>query len=143
MAYEGFKQEFNVNVRVTDTLAWEPAIIEDYAQPKPRAGHCAAAVGSRMYVWSGRDGYKKAWNSQVCFNDLWYLETGPPDKPSGLRLVRAGTTTLEVAWNAVHNADAYLLQVQKSAAPPPPPQPQATVTPQIHTPLAAANTNRK
>jgi host cell factor len=52
---------------VADTLAWEPVNIEE-AQPKPRAGHCAAAVGSRMYVWSGRDGYKKAWNSQVMWD---------------------------------------------------------------------------
>ena len=31
----------------------------------PRAGACAAVVGTRMYVWSGRDGYKKVWNNQV------------------------------------------------------------------------------
>ena len=31
----------------------------------PRAGSCAAVVGTRMYIWSGRDGYKKVWNSQV------------------------------------------------------------------------------
>ena len=33
--------------------------------PCPRAGHTAAAVDTRMYVWSGRDGYKKLWNNQV------------------------------------------------------------------------------
>ena len=31
----------------------------------PRAGACGAVVGTRMYVWSGRDGYKKVWNNQV------------------------------------------------------------------------------
>ena len=51
-------------VFIIDTLSWEQTLPDD-SQPKPRAGHCAAAVGSRMYVWSGRDGYKKAWNSQV------------------------------------------------------------------------------
>lgn len=44
--------------------------------PRARAGHCAASVGSRLYVWSGRDGYRKNWNYQVCCKDLWYLETG-------------------------------------------------------------------
>ena len=33
--------------------------------PAPRAGHAAAVVGTRIYIWSGRDGYKKVWNSQV------------------------------------------------------------------------------
>ena len=33
--------------------------------PCPRAGHTSAAVDTRMYVWSGRDGYKKLWNNQV------------------------------------------------------------------------------
>ena len=31
----------------------------------PRAGACGAVVGTRVYVWSGRDGYKKVWNNQV------------------------------------------------------------------------------
>lgn len=34
--------------------------------PCSRAGHTAAVVGTRMYIWSGRDGYKKVWNNQVC-----------------------------------------------------------------------------
>lgn len=33
--------------------------------PRARAGHCAVGVHSRLYVWSGRDGYRKAWNNQV------------------------------------------------------------------------------
>lgn len=43
---------------------------------KARTGHCAVAIGTRLYIWSGRDGYKKNQNYQVCFKDLWYLETG-------------------------------------------------------------------
>ena len=30
-----------------------------------RAGHCAVAIHSRLWIWSGRDGYRKAWNNQV------------------------------------------------------------------------------
>lgn len=44
--------------------------------PRARAGHCAVAIATRLYIWSGRDGYRKAWNNQVCCKDLWYLETG-------------------------------------------------------------------
>ena len=50
-------------------------VFED-AIPRARAGHCSVAIHSRLYVWSGRDGYRKAWNNQVCFKDLWFLETG-------------------------------------------------------------------
>lgn len=54
-----------------------PQSEDPYASgPRARAGHCAVAVGSRIYVWSGRDGYRKSWNYQVCCKDLWYLETG-------------------------------------------------------------------
>lgn len=27
-------------------------------------------INTRMYVWSGRDGYRKAWNNQVTKTDL-------------------------------------------------------------------------
>ena len=33
--------------------------------PRPRAGHCAASMHNRIYIWSGREGYRKAWNNQV------------------------------------------------------------------------------
>lgn len=35
--------------------------------PCARAGHCAVGINTRLYVWSGRDGYRKAWNNQVSF----------------------------------------------------------------------------
>lgn len=44
--------------------------------PRARAGQCSVAINTRLYIWSGRDGYRKAWNNQVCFKDLWFLETG-------------------------------------------------------------------
>lgn len=54
-----------------------PQSDDSYAcRPKARAGHCATGVGSRLYIWSGRDGYRKSCNYQVCCKDLWYLETG-------------------------------------------------------------------
>jgi len=63
---------------VVETLTWEPLAVEVYedAVPRARAGHCCVSVNTRLYIWSGRDGYRKAWNNQVCFKDLWYLETG-------------------------------------------------------------------
>ena len=54
--------------------------------PGPRAGHCAVAVGTRLYIWSGRDGYRKAWNNQVCCKDLWYLDTGESEINKGIVL---------------------------------------------------------
>lgn len=60
----------------SDTMMWEKC--PDFAPneqgaplscPTPRAGACAAVVGTRMYLWSGRDGYKKIWNQQVSVGD--------------------------------------------------------------------------
>ncbi len=39
-------------------------VFED-AIPRARAGHCAVAIHNRLWIWSGRDGYRKAWNNQV------------------------------------------------------------------------------
>ena len=51
-------------------MAWElcpsyKEVEESEEAPCPRAGHCASIVGTRMYVWSGRDAYKRVWNTQV------------------------------------------------------------------------------
>lgn len=61
-----------------DSMYWETVLMDTLEDniPRARAGHCAVAINSRLYVWSGRDGYRKAWNNQVCCKDLWYLETG-------------------------------------------------------------------
>lgn len=106
-----------------ETMAWENVVMDQYDDsiPRARAGHCSVAINTRLYLWSGRDGYRKAWNNQVCCKDLWYLETEKPPAPSRVQLVRASTTTLEVCWGSVPTADAYLLQLQKYELPPTPP----------------------
>ncbi|XP_035633255.1 host cell factor 1 isoform X4 [Oncorhynchus keta] len=98
-----------------DSMAWEPVLMDTLEDniPRARAGHCSVSINSRLYVWSGRDGYRKAWNNQVCCKDLWYLETERPHAPSRVQLVRANTNSLEVSWGAVSTADTYLLQLQK------------------------------
>ncbi|XP_077488154.1 host cell factor isoform X3 [Amblyomma americanum] len=130
-----------------ETMAWEPLAMEVFEDsvPRARAGHCSVAINSRLYIWSGRDGYRKAWNNQVCCKDLWYLETEKPPPPSRVQLVRASTATLEVCWGAVPTADAYLLQLQRydvpptSTVPPPPVAPAAPVAPPAPaTPVAPA-----
>ncbi|KAH7938132.1 hypothetical protein HPB49_020720 [Dermacentor silvarum] len=131
-----------------DTMAWEPLAMEVFeeAVPRARAGHCSVAINSRLYIWSGRDGYRKAWNNQVCCKDLWYLETEKPPPPSRVQLVRASTATLEVCWGAVPTADAYVLQLQRydvpptNTVPPPPVAPPAApvATPPPAVPAAAA-----
>uniref|UniRef100_A0A3P9ACN8 Host cell factor 1 n=1 Tax=Esox lucius TaxID=8010 RepID=A0A3P9ACN8_ESOLU len=103
-----------------DSLSWESVLMDSLEDniPRARAGHCSVAINSRLYVWSGRDGYRKAWNNQVCCKDLWYLETEKPHPPSRVQLVRANTNSLEVSWGAVPTADTYLLQLQKYDIPP-------------------------
>lgn len=56
-------------------MAWESLDIDYYEEnvPRARAGHCAVGIHSRLYVWSGRDGYRKAWNNQVMVSILTYL----------------------------------------------------------------------
>ena len=50
-----------------ETMTWETPSMEVFedAIPRARAGHCAVAIQSRLWIWSGRDGYRKAWNNQV------------------------------------------------------------------------------
>ncbi|KAK3517816.1 hypothetical protein QTP70_018960 [Hemibagrus guttatus] len=96
--------------------------------PKPRTGHCAVAIGTRLYLWSGRDSYKKIRNYQVCFKDLWYLETEKPATPTAVQLVKSTINMLHVAWHPLPAADCYLLQLQY-VAPPPAQQTQASDSP--------------
>ena len=48
-------------------MAWETPSMEVFedAIPRARAGHCAVSIHTRLWIWSGRDGYRKAWNNQV------------------------------------------------------------------------------
>lgn len=79
---ELFSQEWKCTNTLTSlnlkTMSWESLSLEmfDESCPRARAGHCAVNINSRLYIWSGRDGYRKAWNNQVCCKDLWFLETG-------------------------------------------------------------------
>ncbi|KAM7411075.1 hypothetical protein PAMA_021179 [Pampus argenteus] len=129
-----------------DTMCWETVLMDSLEEnvPRARAGHCSVAINSRLYVWSGRDGYRKAWNNQVCCKDLWYLESERPSAPSRVQLVRANTSSLEVSWGPSQTADTYLLQLQKydipaaSPAPNPAPNPITTATPVASSPKNSA-----
>ncbi|XP_034252091.1 host cell factor 1-like isoform X5 [Thrips palmi] len=119
-----------------ESMTWESFQMDTYEDnvPKARAGHCAVGIHTRMYVWSGRDGYRKAWNNQVCCKDLWYLEAEKPAQPGRVQLAKAFTQSLEVYWGACPTADAYILQIQKydisptSSAPALPSPTSATTT---------------
>ena len=68
----------HVYLLIIETDTWERAILgsNDELGPLARSGHSAVALHSRLYVWGGRDGYKKINDEQICFKDLWCLETG-------------------------------------------------------------------
>ncbi|XP_041047251.1 host cell factor 1-like isoform X1 [Carcharodon carcharias] len=102
-----------------ETMTWTQISTESFEDsiPRARAGHCSVSISTRLYVWSGRDGYRKAWNNQVCCKDLWYLETEKPHAPGKVQLVRASTNSLEVSWGSIPTADSYLLQLQKYDVP--------------------------
>jgi hypothetical protein len=70
-------------------------------------------VHSRLYIWSGREGVRRIMNSQICCNDLYFLETSPPSPPEHLQLVRATMSGVEIQWAAVPTATEYLLQIYK------------------------------
>lgn len=130
----------NLSCLNMETMMWETPSMEVFEDtiPRARAGHCSVAIHNRLWIWSGRDGYRKAWNNQVCCKDLWYLETQTPPAPGRVQLVRASTHYLEVCWGNVPSADAYVLQIQKYDMPPntsvqAPTTP--TMTPQMVPPL--------
>ncbi|XP_072257260.1 host cell factor 2 isoform X1 [Pyxicephalus adspersus] len=98
-----------------DSMEWT-ILLEDSSEdkvnwPQPRAGHCAVTVGKRLYIWSGRDGYKKAWNYQVCCNDLWYIDTEKPSASSQVQLILATTNSFHVKWDELPTVERYLLQL--------------------------------
>ncbi|XP_020715752.1 host cell factor isoform X2 [Ceratitis capitata] len=98
-----------------DSMIWENVTVDsvDEDVPRARAGHCAVGIQSRLYVWSGRDGYRKAWNNQVCCKDLWYMEATKPLYAVKVGLVRASTHALELCWSVTTFATSYELQIQK------------------------------
>lgn len=59
-----------------ETMTWEPLAMEVFEDslPRARAGHCCVSIHTRLYIWSGRDGYRKAWNNQVCVHSHIVLQ---------------------------------------------------------------------
>ncbi|CAG9782616.1 unnamed protein product [Diatraea saccharalis] len=126
-----------------ENMTWDNIALDKFEEcvPRARAGHSAVAIQTRLYIWSGRDGYRKTWNNQICCKDLWYLEVGVPPQAGRVALVRAGTTSLELCWPAMNTITTYVLQVQKcgkvaparfppAAEPVTAPPPVSPITPQ-------------
>ena len=98
-----------------DTMCWDilsTELFED-SLPRARAGHSSVNINNRLFIWSGRDGYRKAWNNQVCCKDLWFLETDVPAAPGKIQLIKPTTNSLDISWTGVPTAEAYILQLQK------------------------------
>ncbi|XP_055683439.1 host cell factor 1-like [Lutzomyia longipalpis] len=109
-----------------DTMMWQDfsGIMNNLMEnvPRARAGHCAVSIHSRLYIWSGRDGYRKAWNNQVCCKDLWYLEVEVPPQVPKLQVRSLGQEKMEATWSAVPTAKWYILEIERIPDPPPPPK---------------------
>lgn len=79
--------------------------------PCSRAGHSAVAINTCIYMWGGRNGFKRnQTGEQVCCGDLWKLEVRKPGSPGKVQLVRSATNVIELKWNPVPGADSYILQ---------------------------------
>ncbi|XP_049938757.1 host cell factor 1-like [Schistocerca serialis cubense] len=102
-----------------EKLTWEEHAVDESSgsTPRARAGHCTVGVHTRMYVWSGRDGYRRAWNNQICFNDMWYIDVSPPLQPHKVQLAKAQTDELELCWTSVPAADGYRIQLHRYEMP--------------------------
>ncbi|XP_045481426.1 host cell factor 2 [Harmonia axyridis] len=106
-----------------ESMNWDDINLKQDSEenmPCARAGHCAVGISTRLYIWSGRDGYRKTWKNQVCCKDLWYLEVDKPAAPNRVSLVKAATHSLEVNWMAMPSGQTYILQIQKYELPPTP-----------------------
>ncbi|KAF0991793.1 hypothetical protein HZS_571, partial [Henneguya salminicola] len=105
----------NVSSLNLETLAWENVCISesDDLVPRPRAGHCGVMLNNRLYIWSGRDGFRKSWNDQVCCKDLWYLETSKALPPTRIMMDGNDTVSVSVKWDIISNADYYIIQIMK------------------------------
>ena len=73
--YYGFFRTFE-NVYLFSLFSRETPSMEVFedAIPRARAGHCAVSIHTRLWIWSGRDGYRKAWNNQVNFSKTKLVE---------------------------------------------------------------------
>uniref|UniRef100_A0A1B0D195 Fibronectin type-III domain-containing protein n=1 Tax=Phlebotomus papatasi TaxID=29031 RepID=A0A1B0D195_PHLPP len=109
-----------------ETMVWQDfsSIMNNVMEnvPRARAGHCAVSIHSRLYIWSGRDGYRKAWNNQVCCKDLWYLEVEVPPQVPKLQVRSINQEKMEATWSPVPTAKRYVLEIERIPDPPPPPK---------------------
>uniref|UniRef100_A0A6B2FWS8 Host cell factor 1 (Trinotate prediction) n=1 Tax=Myxobolus squamalis TaxID=59785 RepID=A0A6B2FWS8_MYXSQ len=105
----------NVSCLNLDSLQWENVNIPDSEDlvPRARAGHCGVVLNNRMYIWSGRDGFRKSWNDQVCCKDMWFLETSKAPPPARILMDGSDTLSVGVKWDTISNADFYIIQVMK------------------------------
>lgn len=75
------------------------------AIPSLRSGAAATLIESRIYLFAGKE------NDKNCTNEMCYLETSVPAKPTNVRLIKGMETSIQVAWNPIKNADSYLIQL--------------------------------
>lgn len=93
-----------------DKMEWRTIEVEGKL-PKARAGHSAVVTHDRLYIFSGRHDYQ----SSSCLDNSWYLETSIPRKIDKISLICSSTSTLEILWEKIPNANCYLIEVKRVA----------------------------
>ncbi|CAG9828310.1 unnamed protein product [Diabrotica balteata] len=97
------------------TMSWDELNVQQENEldlPCARSSHSAVAIGSRLYIWSGRDGTVEGEIQALC-KDLWYLDVDRPPSPGLVELLKAEMHSIKVKWRGALPADTYLLQVRK------------------------------
>ncbi|KAL1492874.1 hypothetical protein ABEB36_011050 [Hypothenemus hampei] len=98
------------------TMSWNDLRIntsDKTGVPCARSGHCAVGFNTGLYIWSGRNRYRKLWEHQPFCNDMWFIEVEKPPAPSHISLVKTRTHSLEVKWTSIPSVQTYILQIQK------------------------------
>eukprot|EP00164_Ancoracysta_twista_P001475 GFYU01001925.1.p1 GENE.GFYU01001925.1~~GFYU01001925.1.p1 ORF type:complete len:604 (-),score=184.61 GFYU01001925.1:301-2112(-) len=85
------------------SFRWSRPTLAGSNTPKPRANHTAAAIGSKLFVYGGRDGLKQVDGRQACFRDLHVVDINGPSNNA--------SPTSEVA----HNEELQLIMGIKAA----------------------------
>lgn len=95
-----------------ETFTWNEVLFQDKI-PTPRAGHTAVEMNGRIYIFGGRNKCETIDNVKTCVEDYWYFEIETPKQVPQMQMLNATTSTMNISWKEVKNADYYLVEMRK------------------------------